>query len=111
MHELFSIGWGEPDVREQWKRAHPQGRASCCRQANARPYEPDPIALTCRRRHTAPSGTAAPMDICRVHAALQAAAIGEAAPVKQILSAIPGIDLDGRNGPTSAPRPATCPAT
>ena len=29
-----------------------------------------------------------------MHAALQAAAVGEAAPVKQILSAVPGIDLD-----------------
>ena len=25
MHELFSIGWGEPDLREQWKQATPAG--------------------------------------------------------------------------------------
>ena len=69
-------------------------RASCIAQTNTRPYEPDPA-----RTHTPASpygaewyGTAA--DICRVHAALQTAAVGPAAPVRDILSATPGIDLD-----------------
>jgi beta-lactamase class A len=94
MHELFSVGWGEPNLREQWKQASPQGRTQLLQQTNSRPYQPDPT-----RTHTPASdigaewyGSAA--DICRVHAALQAGAVGEAAPVKQILSAIPGIDLD-----------------
>jgi beta-lactamase class A len=94
MHELFSVGWGEPDLREQWKHASRQDRVKLLQQTNSRPYQPDP-----NRTHTPASpdgvewyGSAA--DICRVHAALQAAAVGEAAPVKQILSAIPGIDLD-----------------
>ena len=93
-HELFSVGWGEPDLRQQWKQASQQGRAQLLKETNSRPYEPDP-----NRTHTPASpdgvewyGSAA--DICRVHAALQAAAVGKAAPVKQILSAIPGIDLD-----------------
>jgi beta-lactamase class A len=93
-HELFSVGWGEPDLREQWKAASPQGRAQLIAQTKTRHYEPDPA-----RTHTPASpygaewyGTAA--DICRVHAALQSAAVGPAAPVKDILSAIPGIDLD-----------------
>jgi beta-lactamase class A len=94
MHELFSVGWGEPDLREQWQRASPQGRALLLQQAGSRPYQPDP-----QRTHTPASGYGAEWygsaaDICRVHAALQAAAIGAAAPVKQILSALPGIDLD-----------------
>jgi beta-lactamase class A len=94
MHELFSVGWGEPDLREQWKQATPQGRAQLLQQTNSRPYEPDPT-----RTNTPASGYGAEWygsaaDICRVHAALQAAAVGKAAPVKQILSAIPGIDLD-----------------
>jgi beta-lactamase class A len=93
MHELFSIGWGKPDLREQWKQATPQGRAQLLEQTNSRPYQPDPT-----RTGTPASGYGAEWygsaaDICRVHAALQAAAVGEAAPVKQILSAIPGIDL------------------
>ncbi|HKP43855.1 serine hydrolase [Mycobacterium sp.] len=94
MHELFSVGWGEPDLREQWKNASPQDRAKLLQQTNSRPFQPDP-----NRTHTPASpdgvewyGSAA--DICRVHAALQAAAVGDAAPVKQILSAIPGIELD-----------------
>lgn len=99
MHELFSVGWGRPDLREQWRRAVEKGgsavRAQLLSQTNSRPYEPDP-----ERTHTPASnfgaewyGSAA--DICRVHMALQKAAFGEAAPVKDILSAIPGIDLDG----------------
>lgn len=99
MHELFSVGWGRPDLREQWRRAVAQGgsqvRAQLLMQTNSRPYEPDP-----ERTHSPASnfgaewyGSAA--DICRVHVALQRAAVGEAAPVKDILSAIPGIDLDG----------------
>ncbi|ODQ88303.1 serine hydrolase [Mycolicibacterium flavescens] len=98
MHELFSVGWGQPDLREQWRRAVEQGsqqvRAQLLKQTNARPYEPDP-----KRTHTPASnygaewyGSAA--DICRVHLALQRAAVGEAAPVREILSAIPGIDVD-----------------
>ncbi|MET0454230.1 MAG: serine hydrolase [Mycobacterium sp.] len=93
-HELFSVGWGEPDLREQWKSATAQGRAQLLRQTNGVPYEPDP-----NRTHDPASpygaewyGSAA--DICRVHAALQATATGSAAPVKDILSAIPGIELD-----------------
>ena len=93
-HELFSVGWGEPDLREQWKQATPQGRAQLLQQTNSRPYQPDP-----NRTHTPASGYGAEWygsaaDVCRVHAALQAAAVGTAAPVKDILSAIPGIDLD-----------------
>jgi beta-lactamase class A len=94
MHELFSVGWGEPDLRDQWKHASRQDRVKLLQQTNSRPYQPDPT-----RTHTPASpdgvewyGSAA--DICRVHAALQAAAVGKATPVKQILSAIPGIDLD-----------------
>ncbi|OBI82247.1 serine hydrolase [Mycobacterium sp. E740] len=98
MHEMFSVGWGRPDLREQWRQAVEHGgaqvRARLLSQTNSRPYEPDP-----QRTHTPAStfgaewyGSAA--DICRVHVALQEAAVGEAAPVKDILSAIPGIDLD-----------------
>ncbi len=94
-HELFSVGWGEPDLREQWKSASPEGRAALLKQTNSRPYQPDP-----ERTHTPASEFGAEWygsaeDICRLHAALQAGAVGEAAPVRDILSAIPGIDLDG----------------
>jgi beta-lactamase class A len=94
MHELFSVGWGEPDLREEWKRASRQDRVKLLQQTNSRPFQADP-----NRTHTPAStdgvewyGSAA--DICRVHAALQASAVGRAAPVKEILSSTPGIDLD-----------------
>ncbi|WP_235892760.1 serine hydrolase [Mycolicibacterium hodleri] len=93
-HELFSVGWGEPDLREQWKTASRQGRERLIAQTNTRHYVPDPT-----RTHTPASpygaewyGTAT--DICRVHAALQASAVGPATPVKDILAATPGIELD-----------------
>ncbi len=94
MYELFSVGWGKPDLREQWQHGSPQERAKLLQQANSRPYEPDPI-----RAHVPASAYGAEWygsaeDICRVHAALQAGAVGKAAPVKDIMSAIPGIDLD-----------------
>jgi beta-lactamase class A len=100
-HELFSIGWGRPNLRDQWEKVSSSsaGRAQLFKQTNSRPYDPDP-----ERTHTPASdigaewyGSAA--DICRVHAALQKSAVGAAAPVKQILSAIPGIDLDRAKWP------------
>ncbi|PRI15422.1 Cpe/LpqF family protein [Mycobacterium shigaense] len=94
MYELFSIGWGQPDLRSQWQHADPQARARLLAQANSTPYQPDPT-----RAHSPASAYGAEwygsaQDICRVHATLQADAVGEAAPVRQILSAVSGIQLD-----------------
>ncbi len=94
MYELFSVAWGQPDLREQWKQANPGLRAQLLQQANSRPYQPDPT-----RAHTPPSGYGVEWygnaeDICRVHAALQAGAVGKATPVKQIMAAVPGVDVD-----------------
>ncbi|GFG74205.1 hypothetical protein MBOT_15700 [Mycobacterium botniense] len=94
MYELFSVGWGEPDLRAQWSHAPPQLRAQLLQQANSRPYQPDPA-----RAHTPASSYGAEWygsaeDICRVHAALQTVSSGEAAPVKQILASVPGVDLN-----------------
>jgi beta-lactamase class A len=99
MYELFSVAWGEPDLREQWKQANPQTRAQLLEQVNSRVYQPDPM-----RAHVPASGYGAEWygsaeDICRVHAALQAAAVGKATPVKQILDAATGINLDRRDWP------------
>ncbi len=99
MYELFSVAWGQPDVREQWKQASPQTRGQLLAQANSRVYQPDPM-----RAHIPASGYGAEWygsadDICRVHAALQAGAVGKTALVKQILAAAPGIDLDRRVWP------------
>ncbi len=99
MREIFAVGWGNPDVREQWKSATPAGRAVLLQQANDRPYEPDP-----ERTHSPGSAYGAEWygsaeDICRVHARLQYNAVGPAAPVRAIMSEVAGIDLDRRQWP------------
>ncbi len=99
MHELFSIGWGKPDLREQWKHAAPQVRAQLLEQTNSRPYEPDPVRTNTPASEFGAEWYGSASDICRVHAALQAAAVDEAAPVRDILSAIPGISLDESKWP------------
>jgi beta-lactamase class A len=99
MHELFSIGWGKPDLREQWKEAAPQVRAQLLEQTNSRPYEPDPTRTSTPASAYGAEWYGSAADICRVHAALQSAAVGAAAPVKDILSYVPGIDLDRSKWP------------
>jgi beta-lactamase class A len=99
MHELFSIGWGQPDLREQWKRASPQGRAQLLEQTNSRPFQPDPVRTSTPASEFGAEWYGSAADICRVHAALQAAAVDEAAPVREILSAVPGISLDESKWP------------
>jgi beta-lactamase class A len=99
MYELFSVAWGKPDLREQWKQGTPQVREQLLQQANSHVYQPDPM-----RAHVPASGYGAEWygsaeDICRVHVALQAAAVGKAAPVRQILAAAPGIKLDSGDWP------------
>jgi beta-lactamase class A len=94
MHELFSIGWGEPDLREKWKEADPAGRAELLNETSARHYEPDPTRTHAPASAYGVEWFGSAEDICRVHAALQKIAVGPAAPVKDIMSAIAGIDLD-----------------
>ena len=99
MRAIVAIGWGNPDVRTQWKSAGPADRERLLREANDRPYEPDP-----QRTHSPGSLYGAEWygsseDICRVHAALQHNAFGAAAPVRAIMSEIPGIDLDRTEWP------------
>lgn len=99
MRQLFAVGWGNPDVREQWKAAGPADRAILLREANSRPYEPDP-----QRTHSPGSAYGAEWygsaeDICRVHARLQHNAVAAAAPVRDIMSEVAGIDLDRTEWP------------
>ncbi len=99
MREIFSVGWGNPDVREQWKSASPADRAVLLDEADSRPYDPDP-----ERTHSPGSAYGAEWygsaeDICRVHARLQHNAFGPAAPVRDIMSEVAGIDLDRTEWP------------
>jgi beta-lactamase class A len=113
MHELFSVGWGEPDVREQWKKAIqtglPQARAQLLEEANSRPYQPDPTRTRTPASTYGAEWYGSAEDICRVHAALQTDATGAAAPVREIVSAIPGIDLDPAQWPYIAAKAGNLP--
>ncbi len=99
MHEIFSVGWGEPDLREQWEQASPRDRVELLHETNSRPYEPDPLRTRSPASSIGAEWYGSAEDICRVHAALQTAAVGAAAPVRDIMSAIPGIDLDPAEWP------------
>lgn len=109
MHSIFSVGWGQPDVREQWMRADKAGRDALLAQADQRPYDPDPLRTQTPASNIGAEwyGTAA--DVCRVHVALQAAAVGVAAPVRDIMSAVSGIDLDRTKWPYIAAKGGNLP--
>jgi beta-lactamase class A len=99
MYELFTVAWGRPDLREQWKHGTPTDRAEMLQRANSATYQPDPF-----RAHVPASQSGAEWygnaeDICRVHVALQAGAVGPAAPVKKILDAATGINFDRNEWP------------
>lgn len=99
MRQIFAVGWGNPDVREQWKSASPADRAALLREANARPYEPDPERTRSPGSAYGAEWYGSAEDICRVHARLQHNAVGAAAPVRDIMSEVPGIDLDRAEWP------------
>jgi beta-lactamase class A len=99
MYELFSVGWGEPDMRLQWQNASPNGRAQLLQQANSRPYQPDPTRAHIPASEYGAEWYASAQDICRVHAALQTGAVGAAAPVTTIMSTVAGIELDRAEWP------------
>jgi beta-lactamase class A len=110
MRELFAIGWGNPDVRQEWKTAAmPQDRANLLHEADSRPYDPDPY-----RTHAPGSAYGAEWygnaeDICRVHAGLQRNAVGRAAQVKDVMSETAGIDLDTAEWPYIAAKAGNLP--
>ncbi len=99
MREIFAVGWGNPDVREEWKSASPADRAVLLREASARPYDPDPERTRSPGSAFGAEWYGSAEDICRVHARLQRDAVGPAAPVRAIMSEVPGIDLDRAQWP------------
>lgn len=99
MREIFAVGWGNPDVREQWKSAGPDERAVLLHEADSRPYEPDPKRTRSPGSAFGAEWYGSAEDICRVHAGLQHNAVGPAAPVRDIMSEVAGIDLDRAEWP------------
>lgn len=113
MHELFSIGWGALDLRRQWADAvgsdSPEARAQLLRLVDAVPYQPDPTRSAAPASPYGVEWYASAEDICRLHVALQTRAIGPAAPVREILSAVPGIEVDSQAWPYIAAKGGNLP--
>lgn len=99
MYELFTVAWGRPDLREQWKQATPEARAEMLHRADASTYQPDPFRAHVPASQSGAEWYGTAEDICRVHVALQAGAVGPAEPVKKILDVATGVNLDRNDWP------------
>jgi beta-lactamase class A len=99
MYELFTVAWGRPDLREQWKQGTPQDRAALLQKANSATYQPDPFRAHVPASEIGAEWYGSAEDICRVHVALQAGAVGAATPVKKILDVATGVNLDRNDWP------------
>ncbi len=99
MYEIFSVAWGNPDLREQWKNGSHEARAAMLHDADSHVYKPDPFRAHVPASEIGAEWYGSPEDICRVHVALQAGAVGDAAPVKKILTAAPGVILETQDWP------------
>ncbi len=99
MYELFTVAWGRPDLREQWKHGTPEDRAAMLQQANSSIYQPDPFLAHVPASEIGAEWYGSADDICRVHVALQAGAVGAATPVKKILDTGTGVNLDRNDWP------------
>jgi beta-lactamase class A len=99
MYELFTVAWGRPDLREQWKHGTPADRAEMLRRADSAIYQPDPFRAHVPASDSGAEWYGSAQDICRVHVALQAGAVGAAAPVKDILDVSTGVNLDRNDWP------------
>jgi beta-lactamase class A len=99
MYELFTVAWGRPDLREQWKHATPADRAEMLQRANSATYQPDPFRAHVPASESGAEWYGTAEDICRVHVALQAGAVGPAAPIKKILDTATGINFDRNEWP------------
>ncbi len=99
MYELFTIAWGRPDMREQWKHATPEVRAEMLQRANSATYQPDPFLAHVPASEAGAEWYGNAEDICRVHVALQAGAKGPAAPIKKMLDVSTGVNLDRSDWP------------
>ena len=100
MHELFSIGWGEPDLREQWKKRVATGpRAAACSRRIPVPTNLIRTARTLRHLPTVPSGTAAPPTSAGCTPPCRPRRSAARRPSSRSLSTVPGIDLDKAKWP------------
>lgn len=100
--ELFWLGWGGgPGLRERWAAADEAGRRAILAEAPAGPLAVDVASMG--TTVVWPSGVdwfATASDLCAAHVALaERARTPHGEPVTQIMSANPGIEVDGEQWP------------
>ena len=83
MYELFTVAWGRPDLREQWKHGTPADRARCSSKPIRLPTNRIRSSHTCRPPKSGAEWYGSAEDICRVHVALQAGAVGAASTCQE----------------------------
>lgn len=106
--EFFLLGWGRPDLREQWRDAGTQARRNILadietRTIDSRPLDPATADLDYEALASVPGtpddiewfGSAD--DICRAYAALTVGP--QNATVREILALNPGADVDSARWP------------
>lgn len=90
--QFFLLGWGAPEVREQWADADPGERAELLDQLPGDTSGLNPLAVTGTAWTDGVDWFFTGQEICAAHAELQQQADTEAgAPVRDILSANPGL--------------------
>ncbi|WP_161784059.1 Cpe/LpqF family protein [Cellulomonas carbonis] len=95
--ELFHVGWGGgEDLRTRWRGADPSGRAAILAGLPAGPPELDPQEMAGVAAWTDDvDWFATAADLCAAHAALAERASTDAgAPLREVLSANPGVAVD-----------------
>lgn len=98
--DLFWLGWGAPDVAPTWTDLSVEDRQAALDQVPAGVLDIDPASVTDARWDDGLDWFATAADLCAAHATLQTMAATDAgAPVRDILSANPGVDLDSAAWP------------
>lgn len=93
--DLFRVGWGDPTLRDAWADGDTVERRALLDDVPGGVLDVDPAAVVTPAWQDGADWFATSADLCAAHAWLHAAAgtpAGE--PVREILSANPGIEVD-----------------
>lgn len=98
--DLFWLGWGDPAVAPSWTDLDADEREQALAQVPAGVLDIDPMTVTDARWDDGLDWFATADDLCAAHASLQTMARTDAGtPVRDILSANPGVALDAADWP------------
>jgi beta-lactamase class A len=98
--DLFRVGWGDPALRAAWSGGGTAERRALLDGLPGGVLEVDPAAVTDPAWQDGADWFATSADLCAAHAWLHAAAgTGAGAPVREVLSANPGVRVDATDWP------------